>query len=71
DLRAHPGVMWPYVAERETQWRFNARYDPAADSDLGFDFYGHPDHRAWIWLRPYEPPAEEPDEEYPFLLSTG
>jgi nitrate reductase NapA len=71
DLRTRPGVMWPYVEGRETQWRFNARYDPAADPDRGFDFYGHPDHRAWIWLRPYEAAAEAPDEEYPFWLSTG
>ena len=26
-----------------------------------FDFYGKPDHRAWIWFRPYEPPPEVPD----------
>ena len=36
-----------------------------------FDFYGHADHRAWIWLRPYEPPAESPDREYPFWLGAG
>jgi len=35
------------------------------------NFYGKPDHRAWIWLRPYEPPAESPDDEYPFWLNTG
>ncbi len=71
ELRARPGVMWPIVEGRETQWRFNARYDPAADPERGFDFYGHPDHRAWIWLRPYEAAAETPDDEYPFWLSTG
>jgi len=72
DLKERPGVIWPYVDGRETKWRYNTRYDPAADASLGdFDFYGHPDHRAWIWLRPYEPPPETPDEEYPFWLSTG
>ncbi len=71
-LRAQPGVQWPYVAGRETRWRYNAAYDPAATGTHGaFDFYGHPDHRAWIWLRPYEPPAEAPDREYPFWLGTG
>ena len=46
--------------------------DPAANRARGaFDFYGHPDGRAWIWLRPYEPPAETPDREYPFQLITG
>ncbi|GBD31822.1 Periplasmic nitrate reductase [bacterium HR33] len=72
ELKRRPGVIWPYVNGRETKWRYNTRYDPAADPRYGeFDFYGHPDHRAWIWLRPYEPPPEVPDEEYPFWLSTG
>ena len=45
---------------------------PAAGGSRGaFDFYGHLDHRAWIWLRPYEPPAESPDSSYPFWLTTG
>ncbi len=72
ELKEKPGVMWPYVDGRETKWRYNTRYDPAADASRGdFDFYGHPDHRAWIWLRPYEPPPETPDEDYPLWLSTG
>ena len=70
ELRARPGVMWPFVDGRETQWRYNTAHDPAADRGRGaFDFYGHPDRRAWIWLRPYEPPAESPDREYPFWLT--
>ena len=36
-----------------------------------FDFYGKPDHRAWIWFRPYEAPPEVPDAQYPFWLNTG
>ena len=72
ELRTRPGVMWPYVDGRETRWRYNTAEDPAADAERGaFDFYGHADHRAWIWLRPYEPPPEIPDAEYPFWLSTG
>jgi nitrate reductase NapA len=72
ELRARPGVMWPFVDGRETQWRYNTAHDPAADRARGdFDFYGHPDHRAWIWLRPYEPPAESPDHDYPFWLEAG
>jgi nitrate reductase NapA len=71
DLRARPGVIWPYVDGHETQWRYNAEHDPAADAERGFDFYGKPDHRAWIWLRPYEEAAESPDDEYPFWLCTG
>jgi nitrate reductase NapA len=72
ELRTLPGVMWPYVDGRETRWRFNTAHDPASDRAHGdFDFYGHPDHRAWIWLRPFEAPAEFPDSEYPFWLGTG
>jgi nitrate reductase NapA len=72
ELRARPGLMWPFVDGRETRWRYNTAHDPAADRARGdFDFYGHPDHRAWIWLRPYEPPAESPDHDYPFWLEAG
>jgi nitrate reductase NapA len=72
ELRAVPGLMWPYVKGRETRWRYNTAQDPATDHARGaFDFYGHPDHRAWVWLRPYEPPAESPDPAYPFWLGTG
>ena len=64
--------MWPFVDGHETKRRYKTAYDPAADRAHGaFDFYGTPDHRARIWLRPYEPPAEAPDEEYPFWLVTG
>ncbi len=71
ELRAGHGVMWPLVDGHETKRRYNPDHDPAADRARGdFDFYGHPDHRAWIWLRPYEPPAESPNRAYPFWLST-
>jgi nitrate reductase NapA len=72
ELRARRGVMWPFVNGRDTKWRYNKVLDPAADRAHGaFDFYGHPDHRAWIWLRPYDPPVESPNPEYPLWLSTG
>ena len=65
ELKRRPGVMWPFVNGRETKWRYNGQYDPAAKGP--FDFYGKPDHRAWIWFRPYEPPPERPDAQYPVL----
>ncbi|MBI4607508.1 MAG: molybdopterin-dependent oxidoreductase [Candidatus Rokubacteria bacterium] len=77
ELRRRPGIKWPYVNGKETNWRYNTRYDPATkgyDPDAkrdGFDFYGKPGGQAWIWLRPYEPPPEAPDREYPFWLNTG
>ncbi|MEE8416972.1 MAG: molybdopterin-dependent oxidoreductase, partial [Desulfobacterales bacterium] len=70
ELRKRPGIQWPFVNGMETKWRYNPKYDPAAKGD-DFDFYGKPDHKAWIWLRPYEPPAESPDSDYPFWLNTG
>lgn len=71
-LRAEAGTQWPAPGGLETRWRYNVAHDPAADRAHGsFDFYGHDDHRAWIWLRPYEPPVESPDREYPFWFSSG
>lgn len=71
-LRDRPGLMWPHVAGREVQWRYNPQFDPAASrAGQPFDFYGHADHRAWIWLRPYQPAAESPDRAFPFWLITG
>jgi nitrate reductase (cytochrome) len=69
-LAERPGVQWPFVEGKETKWRYNPKYDPAAKG-TDFDFYGKPDKKAWIWLRPYEPAAESPDNEYPFWLNTG
>jgi len=69
-LKERSGIQWPFVNGMETKWRYNAKHDPAC-KQKDFDFYGKPDHRAWIWLRPYEPPAESPDSEYPFWLNTG
>ncbi|HUG39243.1 MAG TPA: molybdopterin-dependent oxidoreductase [Longimicrobiales bacterium] len=72
ELRARPGVLWPHVDGRETKRRYATAADPAADAARGdYDFYGNPDHRAWIWLRPYEAPAEVPDADFPLRLTTG
>ncbi len=69
-LKEESGVIWPYVNGKSTQWRFNSKYDPAT-TKKGFDFYGKPDGKAIIWLRPYEPAPEIPDNQYPFWLNTG
>ncbi len=71
ELRQRPGVMWPFVNGKETRWRYNPQYDPAAKPGRTHHFYGKPEQRAWIWFRPYEPAAESPDKEYPFWLNTG
>lgn len=34
------GLKWPVVDGKETQWRFNEKYDPYCAKGSGFDFYG-------------------------------
>ena len=71
-LREQSGVTWPYTGKREVKWRCNTALDPNADKKRGgFDFYGHADHRAWIWLRPNDSPLESPNPEFPYWLNAG
>ncbi|MBY6190055.1 nitrate reductase catalytic subunit NapA [Microbulbifer agarilyticus] len=65
------GLRWPVVDGRETRWRFREGYDPYVKPGTRVQFYGNEDGRARIFALPYEPPAESPDEEYPFWLCTG
>jgi len=67
------GLRWPVVNGKETQWRYREGYDPYVPAGTGYCFYGNKKHnnKAVIWLRPYEPPAEVPDKDYPFWLCTG
>ncbi|UFI02211.1 periplasmic nitrate reductase subunit alpha [Roseibium aggregatum] len=65
------GLRWPVVDGKETRWRYNGKYDPYVKEGAAFDFYGKPDGKAVAFALPFEPPAESPDEEYPFWLSTG
>ncbi len=59
------------VNGKETLWRFREGTDPYVKAGSGFQFYGFPDGKARIFALPYEPPAEVPDKEYPYWLSTG
>ena len=70
-LKERSGAIWPFVDGKETKWRYNAEFDPACDNGQDFHFYGKPDGKAIIWQRPYEPPAEAPDPEFPLWLNTG
>jgi nitrate reductase NapA len=65
------GLRWPVVDGKETRWRYREGTDPYVKAGAGFSFYGQPDGKAVIFSLPYEPPAEAPDTEYPFWLSTG
>jgi nitrate reductase NapA len=65
------GLRWPVVNGKETLWRYKEGSDPYVKAGTGWQFYGFPDGKARIYALPYEPPAESPDPEYPFWLSTG
>jgi nitrate reductase NapA len=67
------GLRWPVVNGKETLIRYREGYDPYVEKGKGLQFYGNKsqDNRAIIWLRPYEPPPEVPDDDYPFWLCTG
>lgn len=72
-LKETRGLRWPVVDGKETRYRYAAGHDPYVKKATGVDFYKAKadDHRAAVWLRPYHPPAEVPDDEYPFWLCTG
>ncbi len=65
------GLRWPVVDGKETSWRYREGADPYVKPGEGIRFYGQPDGKAVIFALPYEPPAEAPDKEFPFWLSTG
>ncbi len=81
-LKKERGLRWPCPTESHegTARRFVKGEDPLLDEGPYADntlaqgdvkFYGAPDHRAIVWLRPMKGPAEPVDAEYPFILSTG
>lgn len=72
-LRETRGMLWPVVDGKETSYRYAAGHDPYVSKPEGVHFYKAKGYgqRAAVWLRPYHPPAEVPDDEYPFWLSTG
>ncbi len=65
------GLRWPVVKGDETRWRYREGYDPYVEAGSGWQFYGNPDKKAKIFAFPYEPPAEEPDQDYDMWLVTG
>lgn len=76
-VKAH-GLRWPVVQDDKGEWKETARRfveneDPYVENGAGVDFYMAKagDGKAIAWARPYEPPPESPDEEYPVWLCTG
>lgn len=82
-LREKGSVQWPILSSSEggSEYRYqypNDKYlkhlverGKVRAPDDGIYFYGKKDGRARIFKRPYMPPAEPPDEKYPFYLTTG
>ncbi|MDR1489123.1 MAG: molybdopterin-dependent oxidoreductase [Desulfovibrio sp.] len=74
-LKKESGIKWPCPTEDHpgTNLRYVRGEDPlvpANHPDRLF-FYGRPDGKANIFLRPYQPPFEPADKDYPFVLTTG
>ena len=65
------GLRWPVIDGKETLYRFREGYDSYVPQGEGVRFYGKPDGKANIIFAPYEPPAEEPDDEFDLWLVTG
>ncbi|HEU5379067.1 MAG TPA: molybdopterin oxidoreductase family protein, partial [Ktedonobacteraceae bacterium] len=59
-IDAQGGVFWPCPHE-----------DHPGTPRLYTERFGHPDGKARMFPIAYQPPAEEPGEEYPFRLTTG
>ena len=73
ELKANRGLRWPVVKGRETARRYVEGEDPYVKPGEGITFYKNKADgaKAVVWLRPYEPPAEVPDAQYPFWFTTG
>ena len=72
------GMRWPVVKQESGKWKGTARRfvegeDPYVGKGDGISFYMAKagDQKAIAWARPYEPPPEVPDDQYPFWLCTG
>ncbi|HVG55524.1 MAG TPA: molybdopterin-dependent oxidoreductase [Vicinamibacterales bacterium] len=73
ELTRTRGMLWPVVNGKETPYRYTAGYDPYVKKASGAHFYKAVDYgeKAAFFIRPYHPPAEVPDQAYPYWLTTG
>lgn len=73
-LRKESGIIWPCPSEDHpgTTMRYVRGYDPLVPKDHPdkMFFYGKPDGKACVWMRPYKGAAEEPDADYPLYLTS-
>jgi len=72
-LRKERGLQWPCPTETHpgTKRRFVGGDDPLVTPGKAIEFYGHPDKKARIFLRPYIPSPQKPSTHFPLLLTTG
>ena len=82
-LREKGSAQWPILSSEEggTKMRYRYPEDKYLKSlvdkgkvklpDDGIYFYGFKDGRAKIFKRPHRDPAEKPDRDFPFYLTTG
>ena len=74
-LRQAHGLLWPMPGAEHpgTKRRYVRGEDPLvpADHPQRVKFYGRPDGRAVVWLRPQKPPEEVVDAAYPMYFTTG
>ncbi len=72
-LKSERGMRWPVVDGKETRYRYTAGFDPYVKKTKGAHFYKAKKYgeKAAFWIRPFHPPAESPDAEFPFWLCTG
>ncbi|MFT7620408.1 MAG: nitrate reductase NapA [Planctomycetota bacterium] len=72
-LKEERGMRWPVVDGKETRYRYAFGHDPYVKKTKGVHFYRAKKfgEKAAFWLRPYHPPAESPDEGFPFWMTTG
>jgi len=71
-LKQQPGIQWPCPDEDHpgTVRRY-VPGDPFVPEDTDHLFYGYPDGRAIVFLRPYTRSNEQLSTDYPMYLTTG
>jgi nitrate reductase NapA len=74
-MRPAHGLLWPMPNESHpgTKRRYVKGEDPlvAPEWPQRIQFYGRPDNKAVVWLRPHKPPEEVVDAEYNYYCTTG
>jgi nitrate reductase NapA len=72
-LRKAHGMQWPCptLDHPGTVRRYVGGDDPMVTPGKKVEFYGHHDHKAIVFLRPYVPSPEQATAEFPLILTSG